>query len=63
MRTCSRISLTDLDEFTKKLPTALDISLARHVTEALMPKDAIATYAQDELGPSARVVARSVQAG
>ena len=40
----------------------LDISLARQVAEALTAKDAFATHARDELGLSAHVVARPVQA-
>ena len=40
----------------------LDISLARQVAEALTAKDAFATHARDELGLSAHVVARPIQA-
>ena len=40
----------------------LDISLARQVAEALTARDAFATHARDELGLSAHIVARPVQA-
>jgi VIT family len=40
----------------------LDLSLARQVAEALTAKDAFATHARDELGLSAHVVARPIQA-
>lgn len=40
----------------------LEVSLARQVAEALTAKDAFATHARDELGLSAHVVARPVQA-
>lgn len=40
----------------------LDPSLARQVAEALTAKDAFATHARDELGLSAHVVARPIQA-
>lgn len=40
----------------------LDASLARQVAEALTAKDAFAAHARDELGLSAHVVARPVQA-
>jgi vacuolar iron transporter family protein len=40
----------------------LDLPLARQVAEALTAKDAFATHARDELGLSAHVVARPVQA-
>jgi VIT1/CCC1 family predicted Fe2+/Mn2+ transporter len=40
----------------------LEVSLARQVAEALTAKDAFAAHARDELGLSAHVVARPVQA-
>jgi VIT1/CCC1 family predicted Fe2+/Mn2+ transporter len=40
----------------------LDLLLARQVAEALTAKDAFATHARDELGLSAHVVARPIQA-
>lgn len=53
----------ELDELTNiYVQRGLDISLARQVAEALTAKDAFATHARDELGLSAHVVARPVQA-
>ena len=53
----------ELDELTDiYVQRGLDISLARQVAEALTAKDAFATHARDELGLSAHVVARPVQA-
>jgi vacuolar iron transporter family protein len=40
----------------------LDLSLARQVAEALTAKDVFTTHARDELGLSAHVVARPIQA-
>jgi VIT1/CCC1 family predicted Fe2+/Mn2+ transporter len=40
----------------------LDLSLARQVAEALTAKDAFAAHSRDELGLSANVVARPIQA-
>ena len=53
----------ELDELTNiYVQRGLDISLARQVAEALTANDAFATHARDELGLSAHVVARPVQA-
>ena len=53
----------ELDELTNiYVQRGLDISLARQVAEALTAKDAFATHARDELGLSAHVVARPIQA-
>jgi VIT1/CCC1 family predicted Fe2+/Mn2+ transporter len=53
----------ELDELTNiYVQRGLDISLARQVAEALTAKDAFATHARDELGLSAHVIARPVQA-
>ena len=53
----------ELDELTNNyVQRGLDISLARQVAEALTAKDAFATHARDELGLSAHVVARPIQA-
>ena len=53
----------ELDELTNiYVQRGLDISLARQVAEALTAKDVFATHARDELGLSAHVVARPIQA-
>ena len=53
----------ELDELTNiYVQRGLDILLARQVAEALTAKDAFAAHARDELGLSAHVVARPVQA-
>lgn len=55
--------LAELDELTNiYVQRGLDRPLARQVAEALTAKDAFATHARDELGLSAHVVARPVQA-
>ena len=53
----------ELDELTSiYVKRGLDAALARQVAEALTAKDAFATHARDELGLSAHVVARPIQA-
>jgi VIT1/CCC1 family predicted Fe2+/Mn2+ transporter len=53
----------ELDELTNiYIARGLDQALARQVAEALTAKDAFATHARDELGLSAHVVARPIQA-
>ena len=54
---------SELDELTNiYVVRGLEPSLARQVAEALTAKDAFAAHARDELGLSAHVVARPVQA-
>jgi VIT1/CCC1 family predicted Fe2+/Mn2+ transporter len=53
----------ELDELTKiYIDRGIDPALARQVAEQLTAKDAFAAHAKDELGLSAHVVARPVQA-
>lgn len=53
----------ELNELTNiYVGRGLDFSLARQVAEALTAKDAFGTHARDELGLSAHVVARPIQA-
>ena len=53
----------ELDELTAiYVKRGLDAALARQVAETLTAKDAFATHARDELGLSAHVVARPIQA-
>lgn len=53
----------ELDELTSiYVKRGLDAALARQVAETLTAKDAFATHARDELGLSAHVVARPIQA-
>jgi len=53
----------ELDELTSiYIKRGLDAALARQVAETLTAKDAFATHARDELGLSAHVVARPIQA-
>lgn len=53
----------ELEELTNiYVQRGLDISLARQVAEALTAKDAFAAHSRDELGLSAHVVARPIQA-
>jgi VIT1/CCC1 family predicted Fe2+/Mn2+ transporter len=53
----------ELDELTAiYVQRGLDAALARQVAETLTANDAFATHARDELGLSAHVVARPIQA-
>ncbi|PIT02235.1 membrane protein [Bradyrhizobium nitroreducens] len=54
---------SELDELTKiYVDRGVEVALARQVAEQLTAKDAFAAHARDELGLSAHVVARPVQA-
>lgn len=54
---------SELDELTKiYVDRGVEFALARQVAEQLTAKDAFAAHARDELGLSAHVVARPVQA-
>jgi len=52
----------ELHELTNYVQRGLNLLLARQVAEAITAKDAFAAHARDELGLSAHVVARPIQA-